>query len=185
MRLLHAISEDEMIAVFLRGELESERFGEQLRGLLARDGHDFRDADAAYLRGILDEHRAYERRGGLFGGFQREVDWFRAALTRDEVLDILFIDWSWWLELSGRTRRPREAARRIRAGELTGKTAGATAEEHESYLASTAELIAVSTPAREKLVLVEGHVRLTAYALFPELELLLGVSHEMPNWCQF
>jgi len=39
-------------------------------------------------------------------------------------------------------------------------------------------------------VLVEGGVRLTAYALFPdylpdELEILLGISDEMPSWCQF
>jgi hypothetical protein len=190
MRLLHPITEDEMIAVFLRGELDSGRYGGELRGLLARDGQQLADADDAYRRQLLDEHRAYERREGLFGGFPRHVDWFRAVLSRDEVLDILFINWSWWLDLSGGTRRPLEAARRIRAGELTGMTAGVTAEEHEPYLDSTSELIAVTTPAQTKLVLVEGHVRLTAYALFPQrvpdrLEILLGVSDEMPKWCQF
>jgi hypothetical protein len=190
VRLLHPISEDEMVAVFLRGELESQRFSEKLRGLLARDGVEFDATDAAHRRRLLEEHRAYERRDGLFGGLPRDVDWFRAELTRDEVLDILFIDWSWWLELSGGTRRPREAARRIRTGELTRLTSGVNAEEHEPYLASGSELIAVTTPAREKLVLLEGHVRLTAYALYPdrvrdELELLVGISEEMPNWCMF
>lgn len=39
-------------------------------------------------------------------------------------------------------------------------------------------------------MLVDGHARLTAYALFPErlpteLEILLGVSEEMAGWCQF
>ena len=176
-----------MVAVFLRGELESERFGEKLRGLLP-DGVE--GVPGAELRRVLDQHRAYEAREGLFGGFPRDVSWFRAALTRDEVLDILFIDWSWWLELSGGTRRPREAARRIRTGELTRLTADVTAEEHEPYLASPWELIAVTTPSREKLVLLEGHVRLTAYALFPdrvpdELEILLGVSAAMPDWGLF
>jgi hypothetical protein len=190
VRLLHPIAEDEMIAVFLRGELSSGRYGEKLRGLLARDGRELDTADDAYRRQLLEEHRAYERRDGLFGGFPHEVDWFRAALSRYEALDILFINWSWWLELSGGTRRPREAARRIRAGELTGMTSGVTADEHEPYLESTSELIAVTTQSHDKLVLVEGHVRLTAYALFParvpeELEIVLGVSEEMPAWCQF
>ena len=176
-----------MIAVFLRGELESERFGEKLRGLLP-DGVE--GGDGAEMRRVLDEHRGYEAREGLFGGFPRDVSWFRAALTRDEVLDILFIDWSWWLELSGGTRRPREAARRIRAGELTPLTADVNAEEHEPYVGSQSELIAVTTPSREQLVLLEGHVRLTAYALFPdrvpdELELLLGESEAMPSWALF
>jgi hypothetical protein len=100
MRLLHPVGEDEMIATFLRGELGSGRFGETLRALLGRDGRDsavLRSPDVAdaaanaYRRRLLDEHRGYERREGLFGGLPREIDWFRAALSRDEVLDILFI----------------------------------------------------------------------------------------------
>jgi hypothetical protein len=51
-------------------------------------------------------------------------------------------------------------------------------------------VIAVTTGAKTKLVLVEGQIRLTAYALFPdnvpdEVEILLGLSDEMPGWCQF
>ena len=145
----------------------------------------------AYRRRLLDEHRAYERREGLFLDFPREVEWFRAELDREEVLDILFINWDWWLRITAGSRRPRDAARRIRAGEV----AGVTAEEHEpvaTALQSGAqpELIAVTTPARSPLVLVEGHVRLTAYALFPEhvpqeLETLLGISEGAADWCQF
>ena len=198
MRLLHRVSEDEVIAVFLRGELDSSRYGEKLRAFLARDGRelgvlrspDLGDAGTnAYRRQLLDEYRAYERREGLFLGFPRGVEWYRAALERDAALDILFINWEWWVELSGGTRRPREAARRICAGEV----AGVTAEEHEPLARGSAhqpELIAVTTQTHSPLVLVEGHFRLTAYALFPEcvpeeLEILLGVSDEMGDWCQF
>ena len=113
----------------------------------------------------------------------------RSSVTR---FDILYIDWDWWLELSGGTRRPRDAARRI----LEDEGADATAAEHEPLAAALQttppppELIAVTTTARTPLVLVEGHARLTAYALFPDylpakLEILLGVSDEMPRWCQF
>jgi len=86
------------------------------------------------------------------------------------------------------TRRAPEAARRIRAGEIEG----VTVEEHEPFAdaAVQPELIAATTDALHPLVLVEGHARLTAYALFPErlpaqLEILLGISPEMPGWCQF
>ena len=98
MRLLGPASEEEMIAVFLRGELDSGRYGKKLRTLLARDRRaedvlrrpDLGDVEAnAYRRRLLEEHRAYERRDGLFGGFPQQVEWFRAALERDEVLDIL------------------------------------------------------------------------------------------------
>jgi hypothetical protein len=201
MRLLRPIAEDEMIAVFLAAELDSRRYGDRLGGLLARDGRtedvvrrrDPDDREASdYRRRLLDEHRGYERREGLFLGFPRQVDWFRAALVPDEVLDILYIDWDWWLQLSGGTRRPRDAARRIRGGEIEGQTA----EEDEPIAAALrqaqppAELIAATTRELTPLVLVEGHVRLTAYALFPDalpahMEILLGVSDEMPEWCQF
>ena len=40
MRLLRPIAEDEMIAVFLRGELDSSRYGDKLRALLTRDNRD-------------------------------------------------------------------------------------------------------------------------------------------------
>jgi len=50
-------------------------------------------------------------------------------------------------------------------------------------------LIAVHAPG-SYLVLLEGHVRVTAYALFPEhlpsqLELFLGESPRMKGWCQY
>src|SRR5712691_3315891 len=201
MRLLHPISEDEVVAVFLRGELDSSRYGEKLQALLARDGRaldvlrrpNLADSNEnSYRRQLLDEHRAYDRREGMFIGFPRQIDWFRAALSAEEVLDILFIDWDWWLELSRGSRRPRDAAQRIRDGEVPG----VSAEEHEPLAAALRtgsrqpQLIAVTTSAHSPLVLVEGHYRLTAYALFPaylpqELEILLGASDEITSWCQF
>jgi hypothetical protein len=177
VRLVRPITEDEMLAEFVRGELDSERYGEKVRALVARGLDPWQ---------VLEEHRAYERRDGLFGGFPDDVDWYRALLSRDEVLDILYINWDWWLRISGGTRSAREAARRIRAGEV----AGVTAEEHDVISRSRAPLIAVTNPAHTPLVLVEGHVRLTSYALFSEavpaeLELLVGISPSIAGWCQF
>jgi hypothetical protein len=52
------------------------------------------------------------------------------------------------------------------------------------------ELIAVSRPNDTRLVLLEGHVRLTAYALYSEflpdeLELFLGTSEQIDRWSNF
>ncbi len=189
-----------MIAVFLRAELDSDRYGETLRGFLARDGRDedvlrrpdLGDvADNGYRRQLLEEHRAYERRDGVFGGFPRRVDWFRAALEPEEVLDILYIDWDWWLRITGGTRSPRDAARRMHAGEIPG----ADVEWHRAIAARLQsddpppELIAVKTPTGP-LVLVEGHVRLTAYAVAPEylperLELYVGIGDAAADWPEY
>jgi hypothetical protein len=197
MEILRPIDEDEMIATFLRAEVDSARYGPKLEALLARDGRD-EDilrrpdiADAAandYRRGLLEWHRCYDSRDGLFAGFPCRIDWCRAGLTRDEVLEIHFIDWDWWRTLSGGSGRPRDAARRIRAGEV----AGVGEDGHEPVAAALRlggqpELIAVTTSACTRLVLVEGHYRLTAYALFPDyvpemLEIVLGVSDEVEGW---
>jgi hypothetical protein len=190
-----------VIACFLRAELESDRWRDGLLAQLADDGRDASiiteprvevPDENAYRERLLDRHRAWLRREGLFGGFPFDVAWLRVGLTRERVLEVLYIDWDWWLRISGGTRLPLEAARRIRSGEIPGSTA----EWHQPIAARLGsedpphELIVVSTPALAKLVLLEGHIRLTAYALFPEylpdsLEVYLGVSEEIARWSQF
>jgi len=200
MRILQPVDEDEVIAAFLRTELDSERYGPKLRGLLDRYGRDesvlrqpslASTDDNAYRRALLDEHRAYERREGLFDGFPERVEWHRASLTRNELLELRYINWDWWLRITAGSRGPLDAAARIRAGQV----AGVTAAEHEPIARALAgpgapELIAATTPALSPVVLVEGHVRVSAAALFPELvpeelEILLGVSPEMSRWSEF
>lgn len=168
MRLVRPSSEDEAAETFRRGELASPRF---------------RDDVLAGRRGW--------RIGGLFHGFPEQLDWQRVALTPDEVLAIRYIRWHWWLKISGATRSPREAARRMRLRPVSGFDV----EYHRPIAARLrsgdppSELIAVRTSGGP-LVLVEGHVRLTAYALFPdylpaELEVLLGVSEAVAGWSEY
>ena len=189
-----------MVAAFVRAELESPRFRDQVLALLAADGKDaslvvrpnVEDADEnAYRDSLLDRYRGWTRRDGLFNGFPHDVEWFRAPLTPAELLSILYIDWDWWSKISGGTRRPLDAARRIRSGEVPG----ATVEGNEAIAARPRagddhELIVVAPRDQSRLVLLEGHVRLTAYALFPdalpaELEILLGLSDELAGWSNF
>jgi hypothetical protein len=127
---------------------------------------------------VAERERQWRERDGLFGGFPHGVEWERVALTREEVLAILYINRARWLELSGGTRLP-----------------GSVDSSHaDRAIAATAaknpELILVSDPQRAKLVLLEGHVRLTSYATFPEhlpdeLEAYLGVSSRIGEWCQW
>jgi hypothetical protein len=169
VEILRRSDESEVETAYLRAELDSPRFRDE----------------------VLSGRRGW-RIGGLYDGFPDELEWHRVALSADEVLEILYIDWDWWLTLSGGTRSPREAARWIRAGLV----AGADAESHRPLAARLhsedppPELIAVAEPDLGKLVLVEGHWRLTAYALYPEylperLELFVGVSAEIDRWPEF
>jgi hypothetical protein len=180
VRILGPATEDEVLECFVRAERDSERYGETVRKLLERVGDN--------PRAVLSAYRSWPDQG-LFGGFPRRVSWFRAALTRDEVLDILYIDWDWWLRVTDGTRRPRDAAARIRSGLVPGVEADEGDERIARAAATNPELIAVRAPA-SYLVLLEGHVRLTAYALFPEhlpaeLEIYLGQSPQMLAWSEY
>jgi hypothetical protein len=189
-----------MVATFLLAELDSPRFRDEVLALLAADGKDASmvvqpnfedDEENAYRDSVLDRYRGWKRRDGLFNGFPVDVEWFRVALRPAEVLSILYIDWDWWLTISGGTRRPLDAARRIRSGDVPG----ATVEGNEAIAArpragDDRELIVVAPRDQSRRVVLEGHVRLTAYALFPdalpaELEILLGVSDEIASWSNF
>jgi hypothetical protein len=200
MDLLHVVTEAEVVAAFLRAELGSPRYGAPIRELMTSDAtlvteprldDERENAERAEL---LDRHRSWLRREGLFDGLPREIEWFVASTPRPELLEILYIDWGWWVEITGGTRRPLDAARRIRAGRVPGSDIG---EEEGVALAlappgrvPAPRLIALAPPDLRRVVLLEGHARLTSYALFPEhvpdrVEILLGLSERIADWSLF
>jgi hypothetical protein len=168
VEFLRPSDENEVAETFRRAELASPRFREE----------------------ILAGRRGW-RIGGLFDGLPDDLDWRRVALTPDEVLAIRYIDWDWWLWVSDGTRSPGETARRIHAGLIDGVDAESL-RPIAARLASDdppPELIAVARP-EDPLVLLEGHVRLTSYALYPEflpprLEILLGLSERAHEWSEY
>jgi hypothetical protein len=162
VRTIRDATEDEVLDCFWRGELASSSR--------------WQDADVEVRK------RAWYERTGLFHGFPDDVAWERVALTPDEVLGILYINWDWWVRVSNGTRLATVAAEE--QGRDDGDRAIAAA------VATNPELIVVTDPAHSRLVLLEGHVRLTAYAAFPEylpaeLELYLGTSETIAGWSEY
>jgi hypothetical protein len=199
VRVVAESSEAEMVAVFLRGELRSERFGPGIRQATASVGADLRlvtspdladETENAVRCRILEATRAYLRRDGLFGGFPRDVGWQWLVLSPEELMAVLYIDYSYWNELSGGSRLPLDAARRIREGVEPFGVPNSGFLELADELAERAparELILASAGGSEPLIALEGHARLTALALRPEvipaeLEVLLGTSPGMTGW---
>jgi len=172
VEILNPVTEDEVLECFVLAERGSERYGETVRKLLKRVGDN--------PRAVLSAYRSWPDQG-LFGGFPPDVRWYRARLTRAEVLDIRYINWDWWLRITDGTRRPPVAAARQKPDAGDELIAGGAA--------TNPELIAVRAPG-SYLVLLEGHVRLTAYATFPEhlpdgLEIYFGESPSMARWCLY
>ena len=199
MRRLRPSSEAEMVALFLRTELPAARFRDKLRALLEREGLPERvitDPDLdddpenqARLR-LLTWHREYGTRAGLFDGFPDDVRWEWMAITPAELATVRYVDYDYWVELSGGTRLPVDAAPRIRAGVAPFGVSSDWALGMAQAFADGARfppLILVTTGPSGDLVVLEGHVRLTAYMLRPdrlppELEVLVGSSPDMAAW---
>jgi hypothetical protein len=125
MRRLQPSSEAEMVALFLRTELPAARSRDDLRAHLEQARLSERvvtdpdlDDDAenqARLR-LLTRHRGYGTRTELFDGFPDDVRWQWMAITAAGLARVRYIDYDYWVELSGGTRLAVDAAPRIRAG---------------------------------------------------------------------
>jgi len=187
-----------MVACFLLGELTSPRFGAGVRRALAAAGRPERlltDADLTdpaanqARRALLAATRGYGENRDVFEDFPGHVRWIRAVLTAAELARVRYIEYSYWNELSGGSRLPGDAAERIRAGvRVFGVSNGRfIAAARAVRRRERFSPLILAGPRPETLVCLEGHLRLTAYALagFPvEVECLVGTAQAMDRWAR-
>lgn len=196
-------AEPEVVLAFLREEFGSDRFGNDVkRALIDAGGLQLvRSPDL----GSEQENRARERalsaaRGWpdaeLFEGFPETVDWYHGVLQPGELERVRFIDYSYWNELSGGSRRPADVLPTLRAGRLpTWLTELGTSWcfEFAAQLATAQaveDLIVMATPDLKDLVLLEGHARLTAIFVGGlqrrlTVRAYLGLSETIKQWSCF
>ena len=191
-----------MVALFLRTELGSVRHRARIRELL--DGADLPErvltaadltspSENARRRDLLSTHRGYEPRAGLFNGFPRDVRWDWVALQPEEVLRVRYIEYDYWRELSGGSRLAADVPPRVHAGAAPFGVSSEWAIGLGDAVAAGARfppLILVTSGIGGDLVVLEGHARLTAYAMRPdalpaELDVLLGSSPDMRAWALY
>jgi hypothetical protein len=199
MRKIRDISEDEMIAIYLQTEFHSSRFHQDIAAHVQREridphllqGPDWQNAqENALRRTLLGAYRGYGRNEGYFIGFPTNVHWERVTLTRQELEQVRYIEYDYWVELSGGTRLAVDGARNALAGKVVFRVPSSGLVYMANELRRGAQfptLILVAKDADAYLVVMEGHVRLTAYLIVPEyipseLEVILGSSEQITNW---
>jgi hypothetical protein len=194
MRVLRPSSEAEMVALFLRTELYSDRFGAEIRALLERDGIPERVVTAPDLgdraENQLRRRILFEQRDDYFDGLPADVRWEWMAITSAELATVRYIDYSYWNELSGGSRLVVDAVPRIRAGVAPFGVPSDGLLRLSQEVAAGARfppLILVTTGIGSDIVVMEGHVRLSAFMLAcehlpSELEVLVGSSATMTAW---
>jgi hypothetical protein len=181
VRLLAPVEQANTVAAFLLSEIDSERFAPQLRTALERAGADeslVREPDLADAPGNVRRHAVlFDCRGTYLGTWFDELAWSLVALEPDEVLAVRYIDWDYWLEVTGGSRRPTDAAAFFRA----------RGDGEERYAGVGPPLVVARADPSSHAVVVEGHGRLTALALHPEeiprpLEVILGEGEAIRRW---
>jgi hypothetical protein len=195
MHLLEAITEDDMVAVFLKTEINSVRYSSDILALLRRDGMSPRIIDTPDTRNqeentyrirLLGDFRGYKQGRDLFLSFPDVVSWYRAILSREELARVRYVDYSYWNELSSGSRLPADAATNIHAGKVVfgQSTQGFLnlARDLEQG-AKFPEMILTGVSPKSDLVMLEGHVRITTYFLAPhcipeEMQVIVGFSPE-------
>lgn len=179
MNILRASSEDEMILEYLKAEYRSERFSEQIEKAMEKLSLDESVILSADLnnatentarKSLLGEFRGYGQNRELFENFPDEIQWSLCNFVSRDLGSIRYIDYSYWNELSQGTHSPLTAARTIQNGvEIYGQS--------NAGFVKAAEFIKgggkfprpiLLTSDFERFVIVEGHLRITAFALVPE-----------------
>lgn len=199
LNILGPASEAEMVGAFLQGEIDSPRFQDYIlpnldaapRGRALIDQPDFNDGgENDYRASLLEAGRGYERRSLLFAGFPHDVVWSRALLAEPDFETVKYGKWAPWIQYSDGTRWTRRAAENFRQGKLRGETVqdivGTLRRLAAGERLAPIIMVGKSLGATE-FVLLEGHVRSTAFLLAggSPMEALVGVSPDIPNWLPY
>lgn len=187
-----------MVAAFLKAEISSFRFGKDVLGLLASDKKDRitieqpdlnNQSENEYRKSVLARYRGYGQDLYLFSGFPKSVTWFRAIFDQADFNKLKYIDYDYWNELSDKTSLVVNGANNVRKGvEIFGESNKNFWEVHTAYTKGYKfpPLIITASDIKADLVLLEGHLRATAYLLDPdnlpqELEVIIGLSPDFKN----
>ncbi|MGW5330881.1 hypothetical protein [Streptomyces sp. NPDC004014] len=199
MKLLLPVTLDEVVAVWLGAEVHSNRFGAIVCSMLRRDGlpaalvtdPDLTDEQANAARlGLLREYRGFDQADISFdtyvGGLPvRDLAWWRVSLDAADVARLHYINWDYWVEVTGGTRLATTLASAKLAEQ--GETDTIDTALRDAFVAGTPvpEIILVDSGPDTRLVILEGHVRATAMAMagdnLNECTALLGRSDVVAN----
>jgi len=199
MKIINNITEDEMISIFLKGEIQSFRFGEKILKQLEKDEKDRSVIDKPdilskeeneYRKRMFGNYRRYGLNKDLFENFPNDIEWKRVILDKQDLLKIKYINYDYWVELSGGSRLVADGAKNVVAGIEIFKQpnnnfweAAKKIEQGSSFL----EPILVAINISSDLVVLEGHLRLTAYFMKPEyipkeFSAIVGISENIVKW---
>lgn len=194
MKLLEQVTEPAMVAAFLKAEYQSERFSDDLKLSMQKLGvkdtiitqPDLTDEHENRLRTqLLGDYRGYKQNKKIFKGFPDNLTWYRAEITRNEIGNLRYVDYSYWNELTDNTHLVKSAVKNIEAGKIVFNVSNdrflAVAEKIRQGEHDFEPMILWGENEYSPLTILEGHLRATAFGLAgsksPEIiEVIVGLK---------
>jgi len=190
---LGAATENDMVAAFLRAEINSSRFDEFLTSALARTGFtrqlidqpNLEDAAENWARKQLLDFRGYRNREALFTGFPHDAVWRRVVLEEKDLQALRYANYPTWKELSKSTRLVAIGAQNFRQQPDSPETYHINGIVEALRNGTRFPELIAAQDNDGGLILIEGHSRATAYLMEQfggDVEVLVAVSPAMRRW---
>lgn len=177
MKVIRDTNESEMILEFLKGELNSNRFNNDLLKILEKlkldkniiINGDISNSDENNKRlEIMNLYRGYPSRE-LFENFPVINEWKYCRLSSEDINKIYYIDYDYWNILSNNTSSPLEAAKNIKSGVEVFDVSNKPFLDGIEYLKQDIfPPVILITCNDERYLIIEGHSRMTIYAFNPD-----------------
>lgn len=189
MKLIRKTNEAEMILEFLKGEINSSRFNEELNDTLKKlnlntsiinEGDISNEKENLLRLKIMNVFRGYPDKE-LFENFPKINEWKFLELNEKDIDNIYYIDYDYWNELSDGTSKPTEAAKIIKSGkEIYGVSNKPFLNGVEYLKDNKFPPVILITCNDEKYLIIEGHSRMTVYGFDPTK---LDGTHAYVGYC--
>lgn len=176
MNLIRKTNEAEMILEFLKGELNSKRFNENLNNAINELGLDSNiilngnindDQENIDRLKIMKKFRGYPDEE-LFERFPKIEEWKYLELNEKDIDNIYYIDYDYWNKLSNGTSKPVEAAKVIKSGKEIYEVSNQPFLDGIEYnKINKFPPVILITCNDEKYLIIEGHSRMTVYGFNP------------------
>ncbi len=198
MKFVRNSSENEMVSEFLKAEFNSKRWKKEVSNISKvlhinldiTNNPDLKDKKENSLRiKILGKLRGYKQNNSLFHDFPTKVSWKIMLLSKRDLNRVKYINYDYWVELSGGTRLAKDGAESVKKGVMLFNESNQQFWELAKYIDNGGEfpkIIIINTGKKyTKLKLLEGHVRLTSYLLSDlcskPLEAIVGFSTKVSS----
>ncbi len=171
MKIISSSSKERAVLEWLKAEIDSARFSDDLYEAIKKLGF----SEEIITKANLDDKQENENRWQILKTYRTWLDrdfddyeWKLVELDKNDVLELDYIDYSYWNELSDNTHKVGRAVKNIE----DDKVVFDVPNDAFHLIAKDVErgkdfnpIIVVSKHGNKQGEILEGHLRATGYAL--------------------